>query len=203
MAAYHHWRWHLSAWCWRARVWFGQPLKTLEALDHWLAEAPIPPSRLVLHAWATRAHVLGELGRWADACHPLGCLVEARPEHAVHHFNLGYALQHTCAWGAAEKAFRRAVHLSPGLDLAWYGLGDVLWQQGQWAEAEQAWVRQTELQPFCPDGLVRLVRLHVDRGQWPQAETYLDRLKTFDPQRALALEPALQAGSPVSSGACA
>ncbi len=198
----HPWRWHLSAWRWRFLVWAGHQSPALAALDRWLADAPSPHTRAVHHAWATRAHVLGGLGRWAEACHQLALLVAVVPDHAVHHFNWGYALQQTHAWASAEKAFRCAVRLSPRLDLAWYGLGDVLWQQGQWAEAEQAWVRQTELQPFCPDGLVRLVRLHADRGQWPQAEAYLDRLKTFDPQRALDLEPVLQAAFPVPSGVC-
>ncbi len=196
------WRWRLSAWRWRVHLWSGHPLKALAALDGWLAGAPNPPSQGVFHAWATRAHVLGELGRWAEACQQLGLLVEALPDHAIHHFNWGYALQRTQAWVSAETAFRRAVQLSPRLDLAWYGLGDVLWQQGRWDEAEQAWMRQSELQPFCPDGFARLVCLLVDQGQWTKAEAYLDRLKTFDPQRALALEPVLQAARPVPSGAC-
>jgi tetratricopeptide (TPR) repeat protein len=178
-------------------------LKALAALDGWLLNAPASPSAVVLHAWATRAHVLGGLGRWDDACQQLGRLVEALPDHAIHHFNWGYALQHTGAWGAAEKAFRRAVQLSPRLDLAWYGLGDVLWAQGQWAAAEQAWVRQSELQPFCPDGLVRLVCLHADRGQRSTAEGYLDRLKAFDPQRAMALEITLDRVLVTRPGACA
>lgn len=114
------------------------------------------------------------------------------PASAAHRFNLGFALQQLGDWSAAEVAFLDALHLSPGLDLAWYGLGDVLMQQGRWQDAEQAWVRQSELQPLCPDGWVRLISLHAERGHWAQVRRCLDRLGSFDPKRAMCLEQKLE-----------
>ena len=182
-------------------MWLGREQQALAALDHWLANAPPNQTSACLHGWATRAHLLGHQGRWREAAAQLAQLTTALPNHAIHHFNWGYALQQTGAWVLAEQAFRRAVCLSPQLDVAWYGLGDVLQQQGQVAAAEQAWVRQSELQPFCPDGLVRLVCLHAHMHQWPQAQACLNRLKGFDPRRALALEPLLPPGCTASEGA--
>jgi tetratricopeptide (TPR) repeat protein len=170
----------------------------LEALDRWIAAAPRPNHPALRHAAATRAHVLGGLGRWNEAAHQLAALASRHPADAVCHFNWGYALQQTQAWDLAEQAFHRAVLLSPGLDLAWYGLGDVLCQQGRWLDAEAAWLQQSALQPFCPDGLTRLVGLYVELGRWSDAEARLRQLKAFDPRRAWLLESALprSMGSP-------
>lgn len=164
--------------------------QALSDLDQWLARSFVHHTKAdpaIRHAWATRAHVLGVLGRWAEACDQLEALANAWPNDPVHRFNWGYALQQRHAWHPAEQAFRAALRLDPHLDLAWYGLGDVLCQQGKLAEAEHAWEQQTALQPFCPDGLARLVALHAGLEQWSKAEACLERLKAFDPRRAMGL----------------
>jgi tetratricopeptide (TPR) repeat protein len=191
-------RWRCAAWRWRANVWLGRSAPSLVALDRWIAAAPNPSHYALRHARATRAHVLGGLGRWNKAAQQLATLASERPTDAVCHFNWGYALQQTQAWDLAERAFQQAVRLSPSLDLAWYGLGEVLYQQGRWVDAEAAWLRQSALQPHCPDGLARLVDLYVALGRWPEAEARLLQLKAFDPQRAWLLEPTLprHTGSP-------
>lgn len=182
--------WQLAAWRWWVPLWIGRQPVALLKLEQWLSRAPAGCAQ-PCRAWATRAHLLGGVGRWPEAAIQLARLVLAQPQQAAHHFNHGYALQQTQRWSEAEHAFRTAVRLSPRLDVAWFGLGDVLWHQGQWAEAEEAWIRQTALQPFCPDGWVRLVRLYVQQGRVGHAQASLDRLKAFDPRSAMALESLL------------
>jgi tetratricopeptide (TPR) repeat protein len=165
----------------------------LDLLAGWLSAAPLNPDAhtqsAVWHAWATRAHLLGSLNRWAEAAAQLQMLQQVLPAHAAHHFNAGFAWQQLSEWSRAEQAFRQALALSPRMDLAWFGLGDVLYQQGRHTEAEAAWTRQTELQPLCADGLERLVQLHAALGQSQQASQRLGQLRAFAPRQAMALEP--------------
>ena len=187
------WRWRLSALSWRLALWRGHTLQALDLLAGWLSAAPLNPDAhtqsAVWHAWATRAHLLGSLNRWAEAAAQLQMLQQVLPAHAAHHFNAGFAWQQLSEWSRAEQAFRQALALSPRMDLAWFGLGDVLYQQGRHTEAEAAWTRQTELQPLCADGLERLVQLHAALGQSQQASQRLGQLRAFAPRQAMALEP--------------
>ena len=187
------WRWRLSALSWRLALWRGHTLQALDLLEDWLSAAPLNPDAhtqsAVWHAWATRAHLLGSLNRWAEAAAQFQTLQQVLPGHAAHHFNAGFAWQQLGDWCLAEQAFRHALAASPRMDLAWFGLGDVLCQQGKHAEAEAAWTRQTELQPLCADGLERLVQLHAALGQWQQASQRLGQLRAFAPRQAMALEP--------------
>jgi len=187
------WRWRLSALSWRLDLWRGHTLQALDLLEGWLSAAPLNPDAhtqsAVWHAWATRAHLLGSLNRWAEAAAQLQMLQQVLPGHAAHHFNAGFAWQQLGDWCRAEQAFRHALAASPRMDLAWFGLGDVLCQQGKHAEAEAAWTRQTELQPLCADGLERLVQLHAALGQSEQASQRLGQLRAFAPRQAMALEP--------------
>lgn len=187
------WRWRLSAVSWRLALWAGHTSRALDVLEGWLCAAPMNPDAhtqsVVWHAWATRAHLLGSLNRWAEAAEQLQTLQQAVPDDAAHHFNAGFAWQQLGDWSRAERAFRQALTVSPRMDLAWFGLGDVLFQQGKHAEAAAAWTRQTELQPLCADGLERLVQLHAALGQWQQASQRLGQLRAFAPRQAMALEP--------------
>ena len=187
------WRWRLSALSWHLALWRGHTLQALDLLAGWLSAAPLNPDAhtqsAVWHAWATRAHLLGSLSRWAEAAAQLQMLQQVLPGHAAHHFNAGFAWQQLGDWCRAEQAFRHALAASPRMDLAWFGLGDVLCQQCKHAEAEAAWTRQTELQPLCADGLERLVQLHAALGQSQQASQRLGQLRAFAPRQAMALEP--------------
>jgi len=186
------WRWRVSAWNWRQALWRGRTPEALDLLEGWLSAAPGNPGTqtqsAVWHAWATRAHLLGSLNRWADAAAQLQVLQQVLPGHAAHHFNAGFAWQQLGEWSLAEQAFRQALALSPRMDMAWFGLGDVLCAQCRHADAEAAWTRQTELQPLCADGLDRLVQLHAAQGQWQQASQRLSQLRAFAPRHAMALE---------------
>lgn len=190
-------RW-LQSWRWRACLWLDRPAAALCALDVWLADAPGSahhlqlPTASVLHAWATRAHVLAGMGQWALAEGQLQAVLAFQPQSAAHWFNLGFVRLRVGRPESAQSAFERALALSPSLDAAWFGLGQALAEQGCWLRAEQAWTRQVSLQPWCPDGLEQLVRLHQRCGEPSRAAQRLAELRAFSPRRAMALEPLLR-----------
>ncbi len=184
----------LNAWQWRARLWTTNGVKTLAVLDGWMALAgrvfghTAPHQPQMLHAMATRAHVLAGLGQWASAERQLQVLIAHQPLLAAHWFNLGYVRGRMGCPEAAQSAFEHALVIGPTLDAAWFGLGLALSEQGCWQRAEAAWLRQVALQPWCPDGLEQLIRLHHRRGDRDRAAQRLAELRQFDPRRAMALE---------------
>ncbi len=190
--------WWFQSWRWRGWLWLDRPAPALHALDVWLAavqrQTPRPqcPSASLLHAWATRAHVLAGLGQWALAEAQLQVVLASQPQGAAHWFNLGFVRMKMGCPAPAQSAFERALALSPAMDAAWFGLGQALAEQGSWERAEQAWTQQVALQPWCPDGLEQLVRLHQRCGERGRAVHRLEQLRAFSPRRAMALEPLLQ-----------
>lgn len=195
-ACWQRWYWG-SVWRWHWRM--GRLQATRVALGRWLALARraglAPHHPAVCHAQATRAHLAGLSGNWALAMRVLDRLVHAQPVRAAHWFNLGFVHQQLQDWPAAEAAFRQALNLAPGLDAAWLGLGQTLHAQADLLGAEEAWRQQVRLQPLCPDGFIKLFELALQTGQPAQAARWLDRLKAFEPRRALALEPLLAAAT--------
>lgn len=199
-------RWHT----WRQ---LGRPLRALHALDEqiacwaaWDASRGAPdegaaacPSQKgakqpehtssPVHLLATRAHVLGQLGRWQDARTQLEQVRTLSADQPAHAFNLGYVCAQLGDVDAAAQAFRACLDMAPQMDQAWFGLGDALLAQGDFAGAEIAWAKQVSLQPLCPDGYVKLVGLFTQCGNVVAAHSWLDRLREFEPRRALALEP--------------
>lgn len=201
---------------WRWRFWHqvGSPTRTLAALDEvlWALGAPSPSEptsglpvasdiqeggqqagkgRRLLSLQATRAHVFGELGRWAEARSQLEQLVSFEPGSAAHAYNLGYVCMQLGDAASAAPAFRTCIQLAPNLDQAWYGLGNALSALGDRAGAHHAWAQQVSMQPMCADGYVQLVRLSVQREDALAARSWLNKLREFDPRQALVLEPLL------------
>jgi tetratricopeptide (TPR) repeat protein len=173
-------------------VWLDRPRAALAALELWLTTfLPDSSHHLLAYAWATQAHLLGTLGEWAKAQRVLEHLLALEPLRAAHWFNLGFVRARQGMPEAAQSAFERALALAPALDAAWYGLGQALYQQGDLNRAAEAWEHQVRLQPLCPDGWEGLVRLYVQCGNLDQAALRLDKLKRFDPRRAMTLEPML------------
>lgn len=181
----------VSALRWRMWSQTGAPAKTLVALDDHLMCSAVKglQVRPRAHLLATRAHVLGQLGRWQEARAQLALLLALDADNTAHMFNLGYVCAQTGDAPAAAEAFRACLERAPGMDQAWFGLGEALHAQGDWAGAEAAWVKQVSLQPLCPDGYVKLVGLFMQREKHAAACLWLDRLREFEPRRALALEP--------------
>jgi len=74
------------------------------------------------HAAASRAFLLAEMGRHAEAVTQLEQLMARKPEEASSWFNLGYLLDQAGDDPRAFQAFEKATQLNPQLDRAWYGL---------------------------------------------------------------------------------
>ncbi|MFM6985042.1 MAG: tetratricopeptide repeat protein [Hydrogenophaga sp.] len=153
------------------------------------------------HALATRAHLLGQDGAFAEAIVLQQRLVQRRPADAVAWFNLGYLQERLGQWIPAERAFRRAADLAPHLDRAWYGLGLCLVGQSRLAEAIEPLQRSTQLQPMNPSGWYQLARVQADRGETEQVRSIIAHLYGFEPRvaahlaRETGLEPGVCSGS--------
>jgi len=84
--------------------------------------------------------------------------VEEKPDSAAAHFNLGLAYTDVSKMSSAEKAYRRAVELEPGLMQAWVNLAGVLLLQWRFEESLEAGRRAVELDPELP-------LVHFNMGQ--------------------------------------
>ena len=155
-------------------------------MDQWLSLQSQPERSLKI--LASRAHLLGQLGHWPEAQAQLQRLTELQPLVAAHWFNLGYVFEKAGSCASAELAFVRAVELAPALDAAWFGLALARARLGFLDGAVEALAHQTRLQPWCADGWEQLVLLERQRARPDLAELALDRLRSFAPRRAMALE---------------
>lgn len=176
-----------AAFRWRCLVWLELNQPALAALDAWLLTQD--PVHVPARCLATRAHLLASLRRWESAQQQLTALTHLQPLHAAHWFNLGFVTDQLGNPVAAVQAFERAVELQPTMDAAWFGLGMARHRLGQLDEAVHALTTQTRLQPLCPDGWAQLVLVQLERQQPSLAVQALDRLRAFDPRRAMGLEP--------------
>ena len=149
-------------------------------LRHWPGNA---------YALASRAHLLAQAGRRAEALGDAERLVALHPERSgADWFNFAFLLEDAGRYAEAEGAFRRAVALNPRLDRAWYGLGLTLIRLRRLEEALAALKRTTELQPMSPYGWYQRARVHVDRAEPEEARRIIRHLKGFEPQVAAQLE---------------
>ncbi|MCY7315059.1 MAG: tetratricopeptide repeat protein [Rubrivivax sp.] len=137
---------------------------------------------------ASRANLLMQSGRAADALADSELLIELRHDDAATWFNHGFILEAIERWDGALAAFTRATELGPKLDRAWYGRGLVLIRLQRHDEAVAALKRNTELQPMSPYGWYQLARVHVDRREPEEAVKIIRHLKGFEPKVAAQLE---------------
>ena len=141
------------------------------------------------YALASRAHLLAQAGRRAEALEDAERLVTLHPSHSgADWFNFAFLLEEAGRHVEAEGAFRRAVALNPKLDRAWYGLGLTLIRLRRLDEALAALKRATDLQPMSPYGWYQRARVHIDREEPEEARRIIRHLKGFEPQVAAQLE---------------
>jgi len=141
------------------------------------------------YALASRAHLLAQAGRRAEALADAERLVALHPARSgADWFNFAFLLEDAGRHPEAEGAFRRAVDLNPKLDRAWYGLGLTLIRLRRLDEALAALKRTTELQPMSPYGWYQRARVHIDRKEPEEARRIIRHLKGFEPQVAAQLE---------------
>ena len=83
--------------------------------------------------------------------------------------NLGVALRGEERWEEAERAYRRAIEIAPGLGSAYYNLGNLLSARGAWAEAESLYRRSLAANPSNVDPIYNLANAVRDLGRLDEA----------------------------------
>lgn len=140
-----------------------------------------------LHASGSAAHLLGQMGRRAEAIALLKDAVAAHADHAATWFNLAYLLEADGREDQSEPAFRSALVLDPAMDRAWYGLALVLMREDRLDEAVHALEETTRLQPLSPYGWYQLGMVHARQGQSDSVLRVIRHLRGFEPRVAARL----------------
>jgi tetratricopeptide (TPR) repeat protein len=175
----------------------------LSSLRHWAAVAWLVLGRpdRALQVWndlietfgprpgwmASRAHLLAQQGRHAEAALDYDWLCQRSEARAADWFNRGFLLEHAGDFEAAAQSFERAVQLDSDLDRAWYGLGLCRVRLGQPEQAIEALLRNTQLQPMSPHGWVQLARIHEQRQEPEEVLKIIRHLQGFEPKVAAEL----------------
>jgi predicted Zn-dependent protease len=137
-----------------------------------------------VYALASRAQLAVQRGDKVQALMDMKrlCALDGGSAHAW--YNYAYLL-HDCGYvGEAEGVFKKALELSPKLDLAWYGLSLVHIQQKRFDDAVTTLKKNTELQPMSPYGWYHLARVYVDRKEPDEARKVIAHLRGFEPKVA-------------------
>lgn len=140
-----------------------------------------------LHASGSAAHLLGQMGRHAEAISLLKDALAVHADHAATWFNLAYLLEADGREDQSEPAFRSALALDPAMDRAWYGLALVLMREDRLDEAVQALEETTRLQPLSPYGWFQLGMVHARQGQSDSVFKVIRHLRGFEPRVAARL----------------
>jgi tetratricopeptide (TPR) repeat protein len=192
----------LSVW-WQNRVanvalLFGRRAAAETAYRRILAVAPGD-----LFARMVLGNLLAERGDEAGAAEQFLSVVERDDRQADAWFNLGFLYEKRPDIEQAERCFRKAVALKPGLDRAWYGLGLVLITQGRLEEATTALKKNVKLQPFSPYGYYQLAMTWLNLGRSDEAWKVQRELERFEPKYARTLARDLEQARPAPSDAAA
>lgn len=120
------------------------------------------------HDWNQRGLAAYEAADFDQAADWFEKAVEAAPDWAVAHDNLGLALLHLGQLMPAMQCHLKAIELDPGCASAHYNLAALLQESGDLlieAEYETA----LDLDPDHGEAEVGLAKLHYDRGEFPKA----------------------------------
>ena len=136
------------------------------------------------YALASRAQLAAQRGDNTAALKDMKrlCALDGKSAHAC--YNYGYLLNECGQVDQAELMFKKALELSPELDLAWYGLSLVHIHQKRLDEAVATLGKNTQLQPMSPYGWYHLARVHVDRKELEEARKVIAHLRGFEPKVA-------------------
>ena len=107
--------------------------------------------------------------------------IEAKPDGAESHYNLGNLLKAQDRSQEAATAYQRAIALKPDYAEAWSNLGNLLQAHGRLQEAEAAYRRGIELKPGFADPYSNLGNLLQAQQRPDEAEAAY--------RRAIALRP--------------
>lgn len=137
-----------------------------------------------VYAMASRAQLAVQRGDNMQALKDMTRLCELDGGSAHAWYNYGYLLNECGHVDQAELMFKKALDLSPELDLAWYGLSLVHIRQKRFDEAVATLEKNTQLQPMSPYGWYHLARVHVDRKEPDEARKVIAHLRGFEPKVA-------------------
>jgi HEAT repeat protein len=118
-------------------------LTRLEGALHDLGQtAALAPEFAMGHL--KRAHVLGQLGRWAEALDAARSATELEKDNSVYQTNVGWYAYQASHLQESIQASRNALELNPRVPDAAFNLGLALLAEGQWEEAAAAYRRGIE-----------------------------------------------------------
>lgn len=139
---------------------------------------------IVAAAHHARAQVLAGRRQWKEAADELVRAVEARPDEADLHFNLGVALFQSDRPEEALRAFSKVLELNPRDEDAWLSVIEVLEQMGRWKQAGEWAVRAYRTVPHSWRLGRKLALLLDHAGYLEEAKILWRRLVQWFPREA-------------------
>ncbi|MDA0634825.1 tetratricopeptide repeat protein [Nonomuraea sp. MCN248] len=132
----------------------------------------------------SRARLLLQLGRPADAERELRAILTEEPQHVGAHALLGLALVQQGRTDEALEESREAVRLAPDYWVPHYLSGQVHQRAGLTEEAARATTACLALAPEHAPAWDLLARVHLTRKDWPQVAAAARRGLELEPQNA-------------------
>jgi len=143
-----------------------------------------PKARIgVVNAY-TRALVLTQAGRGAEAVPLLEEVIRAEPGAGALHFQLGLAQQSAGRPAEAEGAFRAAIERDPRFGLAHHHLGALLERTGRLEDALAAYRAAVAAEPRAWSHRERVARVLVRSGRPDEALQEVRELIRLAPERS-------------------
>jgi Flp pilus assembly protein TadD len=125
------------------------------------------------------------LGKPQDAVRHFRASVQARPDSAPAHYNLGTALAVAAQYDEAVREYERAIALDANYAVAYANLGGVLLQQGRSRDAVARLEKAVQLNPRNAEALNSLSAAYAAEGRVEDALTAIDRALKLNPSDAL------------------
>jgi tetratricopeptide (TPR) repeat protein len=112
-------------------------------------------------------------GTLRDACDRYRAAVEAAPDYATAHLNLGIGLENLGNVEEAIKSYEAALALDPDNPYANYNLGKLLYTRGALETAAQLLRKALDRKPEFPEAHVALANVHASQGNLVEAAASL------------------------------
>ena len=139
---------------------------------------------------ADALHLHGVLHLQADdpstAVPLLAGAVQAAPQEAPYHYNLGEALRALGDFEAAAASYRRVLAIDPGVADAHYNLGNCLYEIGDLYGALECYRHAVELAPADAEAYNNLGNAYAELDRIEDAATAYRRATQIDPRFAMA-----------------
>ena len=134
----------------------------------------------------TAAVLYLELGRPLDAARHFQATVDARPDSAAAHYNLGTALSVARRLDEAMRQYQRALAIDPQYANAYNNMGNVFLVMGKTDEAVRAFSEVVRLQPGSATALGNLAAAYAAAKDFDRAVETADAALKLKPAEPLA-----------------